>query len=236
MAIDVVIDDLPGVLERLDDVLVGLFGSHAGEVGHAIVEYAVQVHRAHERQTLARAGLEVVFAERRGLVNDAGAGVGRDVLRGHDSKRPAGAVFTLAVFCEERKQRLVSEANQLGARAPLELLGLADLSPRLELREQAGLDPRALTRREHADLHVGDLGVHGEREVARQRPRCGGPGPQERAGLILEFEANGDAGVVPQLVAVLAGLGVALLGTLRDLEIRERGAEQGETGCTRWPS
>ena len=217
----VAVDQRVLALEPLDDRGIGRLRSHPGELADARVEHAVEVHRPDDRQALALAGLEVVFAVRGRLVDDPGAGVGGHVLGRDDPERDVG------VLGEVGEERRVADPDQLGAHAPLHDLGLADALAGLVVGQPPRLDPRQLARREHANLHVLDLGVDGQREVARQRPRGRRPGPERLVLGPEDLEADRDAWILAELVALFAGRRVLLLRALRDLEVGQGGAEQG---------
>ncbi len=222
----VLVDHGPLVLQLLHDRLVGVLRKLPLKIGHRLVEVPRQAERIHEGQSVILTDLEVVLAERRRLVNDAGAARGFDVIRRHDEEGRTLAVHFLGVLLEVGKQRPIAAPDESRALQSLEFLGLADSLACLVVAEPTGLHVRDLTRLRHADLHVLDVRVDGQRQVRRQRPRGRRPRPQVRL-FILQLEPHREARVLPTLMPVLLRDGVALLGAEGHLEVRERRAERG---------
>ena len=220
----VLVDDAARLLQVRDDVLVGILRELALEVGHGLVEHAVDVQRVHQGQVLLDARLVVVLAERGRLVDDPGACIRADVGRGHDAERRAPALDRLRVLREVGEQRLVRSPDQLGALHAPQLLGLPHAAAGLVVREPARLDVGDLTGLDDPHADVVHLGVDREGEVAGQGPGSGGPGPQ-RGVLVLQREAHGQRGVLAAAVAVLLGGGVPLLRAEGHLEVGERGPQ-----------
>ena len=77
-------EQLALLLERLDDVGVGLLDEAAGEIGDPLVEAAAEVDRVLQRDPVLLAEAEVVLAERDRGVDQAGALVGGDEVGEQD--------------------------------------------------------------------------------------------------------------------------------------------------------
>jgi hypothetical protein len=120
----------------------------------------------------------------------------------------------------------VRAAHQVFAAQPPELARRTHTLALLIIGEPARLEVGDLAGLLDLHLHVFDVRVHREREVARQRPRGRGPCPQIGV-FVLELEAHRQARILAAFVAVFLRDGVALLRTLRHFEVAERRAERG---------
>ena len=118
------------LLELVRDGRVGVLDEDAGPRRDLGDELALEVDGVDDRQVVLHADAHVVLAERRRDVDDAGAVGGGDVVAADDE---VGALVRLHVV----EQRLVLEAEQLGAGELAQHLGL--LAEHL-LDEVAGQD------------------------------------------------------------------------------------------------
>ena len=83
----------PALLEVLDQVGVGVLEELAADQRHLVAEVAVGAHRDHDRQPVGAADRHVVLAEGGGLVHQAGAVLGGDVVgEHHEVRRGAGGL------------------------------------------------------------------------------------------------------------------------------------------------
>ena len=152
-----------------------------------------------ERDALVLAEAQVVDAVEGGRVHDPGALFGGDEVGVHD------VVRATLLGDRVRVDGLVVEPDQV-----LALHSLDDLERAFEDRGAGlGEDEQLVVL---LDLHVFDLGVDGERDVAGQRPRRGRPGEDRRLGILLETEADEDARI-----------GHVVPVALRELVARQRG-------------
>src|SRR5712692_924301 len=115
-------------------------------------------------------------------MDDAGALVGGDEIRVDDVLGPP--LFWNRVWIE----RLVVETDQVSALHPLD-----QVRGRLEHGEQSLGEDEVLVAL--FDLDVVDVVVDRQRDVARQRPRRGGPGEDRRFRILLQPESDVDARV-----------------------------------------
>ena len=146
-------------------------------------------------------------------MHDAGAVLGGDVLRG---QHPVGPAVVVAEEVAERRR--VAAPDQLGTRQPLDHVVGGVLAQLARVRTQAGLGEQVALA-PVLDHHVVDARVDGDRQVAGQGPRRGGPDQRELTGL--QPEAHGhrrvlavlvDLVVHPQLVRGQRGLVVPAVG------------------------
>ncbi|CAM5348471.1 hypothetical protein SCYAM73S_07417 [Streptomyces cyaneofuscatus] len=198
-----VAEELPSRVQVRGERLVGLLEEDAADQRQVFLEGAVGADRVDHREAVRTADLEVVGAERGGLVDQTRTVLGRHVL-GVDH------VVRLGREVDQRERALVAPALHLrpGERLARRLPALAE---RL-LQEGFGDDQLLLAVRRD---DVPDPGVRGDRRVGDQRPGGGRPDQERRlagqraAG---EGEADEDGRVDDRLV------------TLRQLVVGEAGA------------
>ncbi len=159
-------------LQVLDDVLVGLLDVAAGVVGHLLGEAPLGVHRVDHGDALAAAGVEVVFAEGRRHVHQAGAVGGGDVPGGDDAE---GARLAVALEVGEvGEERRVRPPHQLGALLRFQRHRLV---AQHRLHQRLGHPVAVAVVVLH--LHVRKLRAHRDRQVRGQRPRGRRPDEEE---------------------------------------------------------
>ena len=195
------------LLKVLDDQGVGLLHEHAGERLDLRPEISVQVDHVANRDALPLAELEVVDAVGRRRVNDPGA-----VLDGYE------------VGIDHVERRLIRHQVSVEGLVALSEQGLArelclDLIVAFQDGQPGlGQDVSLLAL---ADPDVGNVQPDGQRDVAGQRPGSGGPGQEERPGLVFELELDVHGRVFdvvlvptrqPQLVARQRGRVVRTVG------------------------
>lgn len=211
-------NELSGVLEVLDDVLVGLLYVHAGEVGNAVAVVASLVDRVGRRALLGDdTGFDghvvIVLTEGGGLVDDTGTAVVGDVGSVEDLE---GDVLVLVVEVVEGGLVLPAEhvlALDLLKHLELGLLGVL-VEGRQELLEE-DVVPSALLV---GDLDVFEVGVGGQAGVRGEGPWRSGPGKEAGVGVLNKGEGDNDGGIGDVLV-VLVGL-----------KVGEGGGEGGRVG------
>ena len=164
------------------DQRVRVLYSHAIELLHIGEEVAGQVHGVRERDAERQAELQVVDAIERRRVHDAGSFLGGDEVGWHDVLGAALLRHRVGV------DRLVVEVDELAA---LHLLD--DLERAVEHAGARLGEDQELVALLH--LHVVNIVVDRERDVAGQRPGCGGPGEDRGLRILLEPEPDEDAGV-----------------------------------------
>ncbi len=191
-----VLEEQAAAVEVLGELLVGLLEEDAADEGDVLLEGAVRADRVHDRETVGAADLEVVLTEGGGLVDEARAVLGRDVVGVDDEVRRLRELH-------EIERALVRPALHLGAREGL-AGGLPALAEGLG-DERLGDDQllRVLWALRRDD--VGDLGVRGDGRVGDQGPGRGRPHQErgltgERAGG--EREADEHGRVDDRLVAL----------------------------------
>ena len=184
-----------GALEIADDRTVRLEHLDPGDLvesraGEVVQELGAFVHRDDHGDAVLGVDLLVDLTVGGGLMDDAGAVVGGDVVRDRDDPGVLRSPL-LAVLGVDGPQRLVLDVlEQLaGDPAPVErghgvlgalvaeLLGVG-ADERRGHQEAALPGGGAVGRAERTggDHRVLELGAHSEREVRRQGPRCRGPG------------------------------------------------------------
>ncbi len=191
--------------EHLGDGLVGLEHLQAGDFGEvAVAEERQELCAFVDREDHGDAGLFadllVVFAVGGGLVDDAGAVGGGDVVGHEEAPGVLGAVLFGVV--EVVPERLVAQAVELGAGvaggdggfrgggalgpvAVAEVLGVGaqEVGGEQEAARDGGVGRRGLDPvRAGRQDHVADVGPDGERQVGGQRPGRGGPGKRLHPG------------------------------------------------------
>jgi hypothetical protein len=161
-----------GGFQLADEVLVGLLHLPARVGARRGGEPALVVHRVDHAQAEAPAGVEVLLAERRRDVDDAGSVLGGHEVAG-DHQVP------LALEPGVREGGLVRDALQVGHRQPFRYLRL--LAEQLRDEGLGHHQPVAV----RLDERVGQLRVDGQRHVRDEGPRRGRPG-QERGSPLRE--------------------------------------------------
>src|SRR5664280_718828 len=188
--------------ERLGDPRGGVEDVHPLEVRDLGRVAAAVVERRDDRDPLDLAGAEIILAVAGRGVHQAGAGIEGDVV-GRDDHERLGALGQDGAP-PGRERVPVRQAEECG---PLGAAGLPPLQP------GGGEHRRGERRRHHqpaalsVNEHVLGVGVHRDREVGRDRPRCRRPdrerdivpagGAERRAhgGRIGGGERDGDFGV-----------------------------------------
>ncbi len=126
------------------------------------------VHRREDGQALALAGLEVVFAVTGRGVYEAGAGVHRDVVAGHDPERPGRLLGRQLAARLGGKGMAVADAGEIRPAQTVDDLPVRPSGvPRDGLGALLGHDVGAVTG---LDDRVGLVGVDGDREVRGDGP------------------------------------------------------------------
>ena len=74
-------------LQRLDQRGIGSLEEHAADYGHIRCEVSVREDRVYHWKPVGTACDQVIGAEGRGLMNESGAILGRDVLRADHEMR-----------------------------------------------------------------------------------------------------------------------------------------------------
>ncbi len=213
-------EQAPGVAHGLGERLVRVGPEHAGDLAELRGEHAALVERQHDGDAGCGADLLVVGAVGRGLVHDAGALAGLDVVGDEDLP---GVLHALGVR-EEVEQALVLHAVELRARQGADDRGSGVLGALVAevlrvgghgVRSQQVVDGTGVgtvsrasrPRRQH---HVRDRRPDGQRGVRRQRP--GGRRPGERAhtgqvergsAVAVQREGDRDGLVLAHLVDVV---------------------------------
>ncbi len=205
-----VAEEQPALLQVGDQGGVGVLEELPADQRHVVLEVAVGLDRVDQRQAVAAAHREVVLAEGGGLVDQAGAVLGGDVVAEHDEVR-AAAVGGRGEL-DQLERAGVLPALHVGA-----LDALLDLPALAEgLLEQRLGDDEGLLAVAHQ--HVGHLGVDRDGGVGDQRPGRGRPDQQVGpAGVRAtgQGEPHVDARVDHRLVA------------LRELVVGQAGAAAG---------
>ena len=167
----------------------------AGQEAEAVEEDAVLGQRRDHRQPQRLAQGVVLGAAAGGDVDDAGALQLADLVPRHD------AVFETVQHPLHGRQ-VVEEAAVAPADELLAALLLEDLEGTLQgLLERPLAEPRHLVALAHLD--VAQLGPDRGHDVGRQGPRRGRPHEQRLARAIQERQADGQAGVLAVLVALV---------------------------------
>ena len=171
----------PLLLQILDDLRVRVLDEESAVARLTLEEAAVETHHVTDRDTLALAELEVGNAICRSGMHDPGALFHAHQLRRveHDERESVGK--------HVGEERLVGQVDEIAA---VHLTD--DFVVAFEDRQAfLGEDVRLIPLR---DADVGLAGVHGQRDVARERPRGGGPRQQERLAVRVvepEFHVHG---------------------------------------------
>ncbi len=203
--------------EVLGQALVGVLEELAADLRHARQEAPVGADRVDHRQAVPLAGRHVVGAERRRLVDQAGAVLDGDVVGQHHVVG-AGDV-------DQLERPGVRRVLQLGA---LEALGDRPALAERALDQRLGHDDRPLAVLGRDDVR--HAGVDGHGGVGHQRPRRGGPDEQvgalEAAGGHRHAHVDRGAGdvLVPAGLAqlVVGQAGAAARAVRGDAEVAEQ--------------
>ena len=226
-----VADDPHLLLEVPDDLPVGVEDELTLVVGHQGGELAVHVDRDDDLDPCGVAGVHVILTEGRGLVDDTGTVLGRDVVRGENTEgtllRSVGEVV---------EGRGVGQAHELVTGEFADDLGV--------LPQLLGICAHEVLGEQHllagdglgtvgGDLHqgIGDARVDRECQVRGQGPRGSRPGQRGSVGELGvcgesldrggvgpgtgDREGHGDGRILTHLVGVVkAGLLVGQRGVL----------------------
>ena len=202
--------------QRGADGIGGAIDMQPGEFRHPGVKGAVLADGIRHLDAVGPAQLEIFLAMARGDVDEAGAGLGGDVVRRIHRHVVVIAAPTHRVGADSAEQvtPLVDVHDMVGF----------DPRRRADLRQQgqrdqhalAGDGQRARVRAVDADQGVVDVLAEGDGAVARHGPRRGGPDHDrrtgqrgDRAGDDRKAHRDGDAGVV-----VIFDLGLGQRGFL----------------------
>ena len=206
-------EQLPLLVEGLDDVGVRLLDEAAGEIRDPLVEATAQVDWVLQRDPVLLTEAEVVLAERDRCVDQAGALVGGDEVGEQDG------VAARAVVGDVVEGGLV--------RGPRDRLA-REMREHLRLLAEHRLDAVA---GQHEDLvadpgpDVLDLRSGGDRRVGDQGPRGGRPDEQRVADLerpiagVEDGEPHVDRGILDVVVAegdLVGGEGGSVPGAIRN--------------------
>ena len=219
-----------GLDQRGTDRVGRLVDVDAGEMRHPGVESAVLAHRFGHFQALFAAEVEILLAVARGDVDEAGAGLGGDVV---------GQEHRHVVVVAAAAHRVGADgAGEVGALDQLQHVVGFHLRRLAELRQQgqrhqhqlARPGQRALGGAVQAHQRIVELRPAGDGAVAGHGPGGGGPDhhagalqPLDRAGDHREAHGDGGAGVV-----VVLDLGLGQRGFLhRGPHHRAQAAVQG---------
>ena len=176
--------------QDLDDRGIGRLEELAGHRRDGRQKIAVFADGVQHRQAVALAELQVVLAVRRRDMHDARAVFGR-----HELGRPNAA--NIAGRRQVIEQPLVPHAvERVPERAADDFHSLVfedggDERLRKNQRFLAALHPRVL-----------DVGVHGEQQVRRQRPRSRRPDQEIRVGVALHAEPNVNGRILDFAIAL----------------------------------
>ncbi len=187
-----VAEEQPAGVEVLDQVGVGVLEELPADQGDRALEVPVGAHRGDHGQPVGLADLHVVLAEGGGLVHQAGAVLGGDVVAEND-------VVRLGREVDELERALVAPALEVGpAQGRLDGPALAEDLLEQRLGDDQGLLPVG-------GDHVVDAGVHRDGGVRHQRPGRRRPHQQARLAGVLargQREPHVDRRVGHRLVAL----------------------------------
>ena len=175
------------VLQTLDDVFVGVLDIDALVIGNLFCEFALFIKRADFGNAVRLSGDRVVFTESRGDMDDACTVFGADIF-GVDH---AECAFGLLV-CKVVEERRVSHAVEVFAFTAGDDGGDGVLFV-VGVQARLGED---VERSFIVDFDVVDVGTGSERHVGGQGPRSRGPCKEIGVFFAVDFEADGDGGVV----------------------------------------
>lgn len=156
------LDEQSALLEVIDQPVIGLLEERAADQWHIGLEGAVGADRIDDGQAVGAAGGEVIGAEGRRLVHEAGAIVGRDVVgeddvvRVGDVDQVEGALVAgaLQIAPAQALEHLVSLAQQTGG----EVFGDDECLPVGSARHD-----------------IGGIGPNSHRRIGHHGPRCRRP-------------------------------------------------------------
>ena len=169
-----VLDDAASGLQVTDNVLVSVEDQLALVLRHLGSELTVHVHRNDDIDAVFITGVHIVFTEGRRLVDHTSTVLGGDIIGHHDLE-------SVRVICEVVEDRLVGQTFQVstseGSHDLVFLAQFLGVGTNQRFCQQEGLTCKLRHGGILADLNygVGDLRVHGQTKVGRQRPRRGGP-------------------------------------------------------------
>ncbi len=209
----------PALLEVLDQLLVGLLEELTADQIQLGQELPGGVDHVHHRHVVLAAAAEVLLTVRGGLVHQAGAVLGGDVVLQHDEVR------VLVRPLDQLERPLVAPALQVG---PAEPLGhgpaLAERGLQQRFRHHQGLVPVGRG-------HVRHVAVRCDQRVRHECPRRRGPGqqcrlPGQRPGGEREPHVHrrvGDGLVSTRLAELVVGqTGPAARAVRRDPEVLDQ--------------
>ncbi len=169
----------------VDEGRVRVLEEHPADQRRAGDEPAVTTHRVDHGQAVLAGDREVLRAEGRGLVDQAGTVGGGDVVGEHHRMRGRGTEI-------RQRQQLerpgIGHAGDVGSPHGLDDLGVR---PHRRTEQRLGHQHQLVgtsAGRGPGD-HIGDVGMHGNRGVGHQRPR--GRRPDEQADTRLAERAGG---------------------------------------------
>ena len=191
----------PTGLEVLDDRRVGVEHHEALIRRHLRGESATCVEWLHDLDAVGRRELHVLLTESRCEMDDSGTAVGGHVIAEQYA-------VSVGVPDEEVERRCVRQPLQVAPLIRAQHLGVDDLL-RVAAEQRLGEEVLAPVRRTH--MHIGDIGIDGDREVRRQSPGRRGPDQridpvqrrQRTVGVDDQRHAHGESGVLAHAVRVV---------------------------------
>src|SRR6185312_16822444 len=174
------------LLEALDDEIVGLSRGDQPTLDlrpAGAHESSVRCYWAHQRQTVLDTGLEIIGAEGRREVHQAGAVIRSDEVSTDD--HPGGTILRKRNHLEWTTIPLPDELTpRKGAqRAQLSEAGGAPLGAAREIRPGGREDYPTVP---NSVLSVLQIGTDSDRHVGQQGPRRGGPNQELPPRFVLE--------------------------------------------------
>ena len=194
--VDPLLQHQPAVGQILLDQRIGFLDEDAAPRRHRVDEAALRVHRHQRGQAVLLPHCEVVGAEGRRDVHQAGAILRADEIAGED-------VAVVLRHRQEGVERPVVPAQELAALRPAQHGHLPRVLPEDRSDQRFG-QPQLVVFVLHQ--HVVDLFADGHGDVARQRPRRGRPDQQVDAGLIAQRELDVDARIFGAFLVALRQL------------------------------
>ena len=156
-------NQLPFVLEPLDNSFVGIFTEHPSPIRNLRGELAIFIERFDQRNSGSAANTVIVFAIRRSHMNNTGSVFGADKVIQQNAER-ARIVFEIV------KERFVGQSNKFGATVTLEnfeiLFGFV-----VGHHANRGHDEH-FERFIISDGHIIDFRPQTDREIGWKRPWC----------------------------------------------------------------
>ena len=154
-----------GRLEVLDDHRVGVEDHQTLVRRDLRGEASARIERLHHLDAVGGREFHVLLTEGGSEVHDAGAVLGGHVVA---QQHPVGARMS----DEEVERRCVGKTFELRSAVAPEDLGLTEF---LGVAAQQRLREQILLTVGRCDVHVLDVGMHGNGQVGRQGPRRGRP-------------------------------------------------------------